>query len=42
VLLRNRGLYPDLYEEQFKDGLIEAQCADGFVLSNRQILSKAG
>jgi ATP-binding cassette subfamily B protein len=41
-LLRNGGLYAELYEQQFKDGLVEAQCADGFVLSSGEILSTAG
>jgi ATP-binding cassette, subfamily B, bacterial len=41
-LLRLGGLYAKLYEEQFKDGLVEAQCEDGFVLADGQVLSKAG
>jgi len=41
-LLRQSGLYASLYEEQFKDGLVEAQCEDGFVLASGQILSTAG
>ena len=41
-LLKRGGLYAKLYEEQFKDGLVESQTADGFVLSNGQVLSTAG
>jgi len=41
-LLRLGGLYAKLYEDQFKDGLVEAECEDGFVLANGQVLSKAG
>jgi ATP-binding cassette, subfamily B, bacterial len=33
-LLRLGGLYAQLYHEQFQDGLVEASCADGVVLSN--------
>jgi ATP-binding cassette subfamily B protein len=40
-LLRKGGLYAGLYEEQFKDGLIEARCQDGFVLSGGEVLSTA-
>jgi ATP-binding cassette subfamily B protein len=40
-LLRRGGLYARLYEEQFKDGLVEAQCEDGFVLAGGQVLSTA-
>jgi ATP-binding cassette subfamily B protein len=41
-LLRRGGLYAKLYDEQFRDGLVEAECEDGFVLASGQILSKAG
>jgi len=40
-LLRKGGLYASLYEEQFKDGFVEAQCEDGFVLASGKILSRA-
>jgi ATP-binding cassette subfamily B protein len=40
-LLRQGGIYAKLYEEQFKDGLIEAQCEDGFVLADGRVLSSA-
>jgi ATP-binding cassette, subfamily B, bacterial len=33
-LLAHGGLYARLYHEQFQDGLVEASCADGVVLSN--------
>jgi ATP-binding cassette subfamily B protein len=33
-LLAHGGLYAQLYHEQFQDGLVEASCADGVVLSN--------
>jgi ATP-binding cassette, subfamily B, bacterial len=33
-LLAQGGLYARLYHEQFQDGLVEASCADGVVLSN--------
>jgi ATP-binding cassette subfamily B protein len=33
-LLARGGLYARLYHEQFQDGLVEASCADGVVLSN--------
>jgi ATP-binding cassette subfamily B protein len=33
-LLARGGLYAQLYHEQFQDGLVEASCADGVVLSN--------
>ena len=33
-LLARGGVYARLYHEQFQDGLVEASCADGVVLSN--------
>ena len=33
-LLARGGLYAQLYHEQFQDGLVEASCADGVILSN--------
>jgi len=40
-LLRRGGLYASLYQQQFKDGLIEARTQDAFVLANGQVLSTA-
>ncbi len=41
-LLRARGLYAELYEEQFGGGLIEARCRDGMRLADgRAILTTA-
>lgn len=35
------GLYAQLYEQQFRGGLVEAQCEDGLVLSNGAIVAGA-
>ena len=32
-LVRRGGLYAELYEQQFRGGLVEAECEDGLVLS---------
>ena len=32
-LVRRGGLYAELYEQQFRGGLVEAECEDGVVLS---------
>jgi ATP-binding cassette subfamily B protein len=37
-LLAHGGIYARLYHEQFQDGLVEASCADGIVLSNGGVL----
>jgi ATP-binding cassette subfamily B protein len=37
-LLARGGLYARLYHEQFQDGLVEASCADGIVLSNGRVV----
>jgi ATP-binding cassette, subfamily B, bacterial len=37
-LLERGGLYARLYHEQFQDGLVEASCADGVVLSNGRVV----
>ena len=37
-LLARGGLYARLYHEQFQDGLVEASCADGVVLSNGGVI----
>ena len=36
------GLYSELYEHQFKGGLVEARCEDGLVLASGEVLSVAG
>jgi ATP-binding cassette, subfamily B, bacterial len=33
-LLRHRGLYASLYEEQFEGGRVQARCADGDILAD--------
>ena len=38
-LLRQGGLYAELYEQQFQSGLIESRCADGVVLSSGEIIA---
>ena len=40
-LLRRRGLYADLYAQQFQSGLVEARCEDGVVLSSGEVLTTA-
>src|ERR1051326_406855 len=37
-LVRNGGLYAKLYEEQFRGGLVEAECEDGLVLSTGAVV----
>src|SRR6266511_2508140 len=37
-LLELRGLYADLYQQQFAGGLVEARCEDGVVLRSGEIL----
>ena len=41
-LVREGGLYRQLYEEQFADGQIEARCEDGVVLSSGRVVETAG
>src|ERR671915_815908 len=41
-LLRAGGLYARLYEQQFRGGLVEAECEDGVVLTSGEILPAAG
>ena len=36
------GSTPQLYEEQFRGGLVEARCADGVVLADGGVLSTGG
>ena len=40
-LLFNRGLYSQLFEEQFYSGRIESRCRDGIVLSDGSIVNTA-
>jgi ATP-binding cassette subfamily B protein len=37
-LVRRGGLYAELYEQQFRGGLVEAECEDGLVLSTGAIV----
>ena len=37
-LLRDGGLYAQLYEEQFDGGLVECRCADGVIMSNGTVV----
>jgi ATP-binding cassette subfamily B protein len=38
-LLREGGLYAQLYAQQFQGGLVEARCEDGVVLSSGEVLT---
>ena len=38
-LLKTRGLYARLYEEQFDGGRVECHCEDGIVLTNGNVVS---
>ncbi len=42
ALLERGGLYARLYEQQFRGGLVEAECEDGVVLASGEILPAAG
>jgi ATP-binding cassette subfamily B protein len=37
-LVRQSGLYAELYEQQFRGGLVEAECEDGLVLSTGAVV----
>jgi ATP-binding cassette subfamily B protein len=37
-LVRRGGLYAELYEQQFRGGLVEAECEDGLVLSTGAVV----
>jgi ATP-binding cassette subfamily B protein len=37
-LVRRGGLYAELYEQQFRGGLVEAECEDGLVLTTGAVL----
>jgi ATP-binding cassette, subfamily B, bacterial len=41
-LLRQGGLYAELYAQQFQGGLVEARCEDGVVLASGEVLTTAG
>jgi len=41
-LLRQGGLYAELYVQQFQGGLVEARCEDGVVLASGEVLTTAG
>jgi ATP-binding cassette, subfamily B, bacterial len=40
-LIERGGLYARLYEQQFRGGLIEAECEDGVVLSTGEVVTTA-
>ena len=40
-LIQPGGLYARLYEQQFRGGLIEAECEDGVVLSTGEVVTTA-
>jgi ATP-binding cassette subfamily B protein len=40
-LIDRGGLYARLYEQQFRGGLIEAECEDGVVLSTGEVVTTA-
>jgi ATP-binding cassette subfamily B protein len=40
-LLRAGGLYARLYEQQFRGGLVEAECEDGVVLTSGEVVRRA-
>ena len=37
-LLERGGLYAQLYEQQFKGGLVQAECEDGVILADGQVV----
>ena len=37
-LLAKSGLYAQLYEQQFRGGLVQAECEDGVILADGQIV----
>ena len=37
-LVRRGGLYAELYEQQFRGGLVEAECEDGLVLTTGAVV----
>jgi ATP-binding cassette subfamily B protein len=41
-LVRQGGLYAELYEQQFRGGLVEAECEDGLVLTTGAVVPASG
>jgi ATP-binding cassette subfamily B protein len=39
-LLEQGGLYAQLYQQQFRGGMVEAECEDGLVLANGEIVTE--
>ncbi len=37
-LLEKGGLYAQLYQQQFKGGLVQAECEDGVILADGQVV----
>ncbi|HEY5905858.1 MAG TPA: ABC transporter ATP-binding protein, partial [Actinomycetota bacterium] len=37
-LLERGGLYAQLYEQQFRGGLVQAECEDGVVLASGEVV----
>src|SRR5207237_3656623 len=40
-LLERGGLYAQLYDQQFRGGLVEAECEDGVVLTTGEVVKTA-
>jgi ATP-binding cassette subfamily B protein len=40
-LLERGGLYAQLYEQQFRSGMVEAECEDGVVLTSGEVVRTA-
>ena len=40
-LLERGGLYARLYEQQFRSGLIQAECEDGVILATGEVVRTA-
>ncbi|GAC1362000.1 MAG: hypothetical protein NVSMB32_01820 [Actinomycetota bacterium] len=38
ALVRQGGLYAQLYEQQFRGGQVEAECEDGLVLATGEVV----
>jgi ATP-binding cassette subfamily B protein len=36
--LEQGGLYAQLYQQQFKGGLVQAECEDGVILADGQVV----
>jgi ATP-binding cassette subfamily B protein len=37
-LLAQGGLYAQLYEQQFRGGLVQAECEDGVILASGEVV----